>query len=373
MSGIYIHVPFCKQACFYCDFHFSTSLAKKTELIDAMVKEVEIKHKFIGDEIIHTIYFGGGTPSILSESEIKRLFDSIHQYFNISENAEITFEANPDDLTEEKLNILKKASVNRLSIGIQTFNDSILTYLNRAHNSKEAINCIINAQKVGFNNINIDLIYGAEPTTNAILLNDLSIIESLKIQHVSAYNLTIEQGTVFGNHLKKGKILPINDSKSAEQYQLIENHLGKNGFEHYEISNYALPGYYSKHNSSYWKQKKYIGIGPSAHSYDGKTRHYTIKNNALYLKSLLENKLPIEEEILTRKNKINEFLMTGLRTNWGCDLAYLEKLDYDLVKEKNDFINQKQNEGIIAINDNHLYLTEKGKLFTDSIVLEFMV
>lgn len=373
MSGIYIHIPFCKQACYYCDFHFSTSLAHKSELINAIIKEIEIQKNYFGNEKVETIYFGGGTPSILLESEINLIIDKLNKCFKIENNAEISLEANPDDLNSNKLRQLKNATINRLSIGIQTFDDTILKYLNRVHSGEEALNSVRVAQEYGFENLNLDLIYGSELTTNKVLENDLETFKSLNIQHISAYNLTIENKTVFGNYLKRGKISPINDSKSAEQYILIEEYLKNIGFEHYEISNYALPYYYSKHNKSYWEQKKYLGIGPSAHSFNGTERHFTVKNNANYIKSINDGIIPSETEILSRENKINEYLMTGLRTIWGCDLNHLLTLDYDLENLKYNVLNEYLSKSYITIENKKLILTNKGRLFTDSIVLELMV
>jgi oxygen-independent coproporphyrinogen-3 oxidase len=369
MAGIYIHIPFCKQACYYCDFHFSTSLKKKEELIRSLVKEILLRKNYINsNESINTIYFGGGTPSLLSEQEIMLIFEALHAHFQIEKNAEITFEANPDDLNIKTLQNLKLTPINRLSIGVQSFVNEDLKWMNRAHNETQAIASIKTAQDIGFNNITIDLIYGTPTLTNENWTNNLQTAFSLNIKHISAYCLTIEPQTVLGNWLHKQKIKPIDEDKSAEQFEIMLHAMEKNHFVQYEISNFCSENAYSKHNSNYWLGEHYLGLGPSAHSYNGISRQWNVSNNTLYIQSINNHKLPYEEEVLTISQQYNEYILTSLRTMWGVDLAKINNkfggnylkylLESSSIHEKSENI-ENQN-GILK-------LTQKGKLLADRI------
>lgn len=368
MAGLYFHVPFCKQACHYCDFHFSTSLGAKEQLTKALCKELEMQKNYLGGQDLETIYFGGGTPSLLSELELRKIFDFIRQNFTITAAAEITLEANPDDLDADKLKVLKAVGVNRLSIGIQSFDDQILKFLNRAHSATEAISCISRAREAGFDNISLDLIYAIPDQPDALWIKNIEQAMKLSPEHISAYSLTIEDRTVFGNWLKKGKLKGEPEEVTAQQMEILMDTLGNAGYEQYEISNFSKSNLYSRHNSSYWKQKKYLGIGPSAHSYDGMTRQFNIKNNALYVRAIEGGEIPFEKEVLTRANQINEYLLTTLRTVWGCDLQYLvEQWKFDLVSVKEKELSQAYSLGLLEKKENLLVLTRKGKLLADKI------
>jgi oxygen-independent coproporphyrinogen-3 oxidase len=374
MAGIYIHIPFCKQACHYCDFHFSTTTDSRRAMVKSIAHELKLQQHYIGEEVVETIYFGGGTPSLLSDHELQLLFETIHAYFYVAAQAEITLEANPDDLNLEKLKMLSGTGVNRLSIGIQSFNDSILKYLNRSHDSSAAFNSVMFAREAGFNNISIDLIYAIPGQDDIEWHNNIVKAIDAKPEHVSSYSLTIEPKTAFGNWYSKGKLMPVKDEVAASQLEFLIEELSAKNYEHYEVSNFALPGYYSRHNSSYWKGHKYLGIGPSAHSYNGITRHYNISNNALYIKSLDEDKLPYEQEILSKEDHINEYLLTTLRTSWGCNLDYLKtNFNYDVMQIHYDYIKDLKDNELAKINDNLLVLTTKGKLLADKISSDLFV
>lgn len=368
MSSLYLHIPFCKQACYYCDFHFSTNLSLKTDLINALCQEIALQKDYLTHKNLETIYFGGGTPSLLSQQDLEQIFQTINQNFHIKKEAEITLEANPDDLDKEKLEVLKQIGFNRLSIGAQSFEDKHLTYLNRVHNASESESVIKLAQDSGFENLTIDLIYAIPAQNHNIWQSDLEKALNLNVSHVSAYCLTIEEKTVFGNWLKNQKIPPIDDDFAGQQFEILMNTLSQNNFEHYEISNFAKNQLYSKHNSNYWMKNTYLGIGPSAHSYDGFSRQFNISNNTKYIKDIQERKIPFEKEILTKKQQVNEYLMTGLRTQWGCDLEKI-KLDFEinLLEVYKDYLIQLQIEKLILIDKNHLKLTQKGKFLADKI------
>ncbi|MDO1448607.1 radical SAM family heme chaperone HemW [Rhodocytophaga aerolata] len=375
MSGLYIHIPFCKQACHYCDFHFSTNLQTKQPLVEAICKEIRLQKDYLENKAtLQTIYFGGGTPSLLSESELDSIFQTIYTHFTVAPKAEITLEANPDDLTAEKLRLLRQSPVNRLSIGTQSFYEPHLRYMNRAHQVQEAIDSIKQAQDAGFSNISIDLIYGIPHPDHSIWENDLRTAINLQIQHISAYCLTIEPGTAFGNWLQKGKIKQVEEEFSIEQFSMLIHTLAAAGFEQYEISNFALPDYYSKHNSNYWKKQKYLGIGPSAHSYNGKTRQYNIANNIKYIKSIESATIPATVEVLSVPDHVNEYILTSLRTKWGCNLKEI-KLLYDIdLKEKNEhYISTLLKRKLVTLEDHILKLTPSGKLLADQIASDLFI
>jgi oxygen-independent coproporphyrinogen III oxidase len=373
MAGLYIHVPFCRQACHYCDFHFSTSRENFDSMIHALCNELEIQKNYLEKEPLETIYFGGGTPSLLSKHQLQILLDTIHRNFSTSE-VEITLEANPDDLNQENLILLKQAGVNRLSIGIQSFDDNVLKFLNRAHSSREALTCLDQARKVGFDNISIDLMYAIPGQDDDLWKKNMEKVIEFSPEHISAYSLTIEEKTVFGNWQKKGKFLSESEDIAASQMETLMKQIGDAGYEQYEISNFCKLGFYSRHNSSYWQQKKYLGIGPSAHSYNGESRQFNVANNPLYIQSINQGKVPFQLEILSRENKINEYLFTRLRTKWGCDLNYLQsRHDYDLLQENHQKIATLLSQGFIQINNNILLLTQKAKLVADRIASDLFV
>jgi oxygen-independent coproporphyrinogen III oxidase len=374
VAGIYLHIPFCKQACHYCDFHFSTNQRQRTSLIMAMVKEIELQKNYLQGEVIHTLYFGGGTPSLLSEHEFLLLFSALHKNFTIDANAEITVEGNPDDLDELKLRMLRQLGVNRLSIGIQSFHDAMLTYLNRAHTGVSARQCVLAARAVGFSNISIDLIYAIPNETLAVWEEDIAQALSLNPEHVSCYSLTIEPKTAFGKWEQQGRLKAVDDEVAAEHLEILMEQLEHAGYEHYEISNFAKPGFQSQHNSSYWKQAQYLGIGPSAHSYNGVSRQYTVSNNQQYLQSLEKGEVPFEKEVLTRADQINEFILTSLRTSWGCNTSELHSLyAYDLLVERELYIQKMLSENQAVLLNKHLILTKKGKLLADKIASDLFV
>ncbi len=368
MAGLYLHIPFCKQACYYCDFHFSTNQSQKTELVRQIAHELYLQRDYLKGEPVETIYFGGGTPSLLTAKELEILFSAIYKYYPVAENPEITLEANPDDLTPEKLAELRLAGINRLSIGIQSFDENILRFLNRAHTAHEAFLCLEAAHEAGISNLSIDLIYSIPGQDDEQLRNNLAEAIRLKPTHISAYSLTLEEKTVFGRWASHGKLTAMEENLSASQFEIVMDTLTHNGYRHYEISNFCLPGYESKHNTSYWQQKKYLGVGPSAHSFDTDSRQFNISNNPLYIKALHDDRIPFEREVLTRENKINEYLFTSLRTDRGCSLTYLSlQFQYDLMKKSTLYLDKLATEKLVEITDNTLVLTRAGKLVADRI------
>ena len=372
MSGIYIHIPFCKQACHYCDFHFSTNLKKKDEMVLALAKEIEMRSHPI-TEPIETIYFGGGTPSILSVADLRFLIDSVYENYNVIENPEITVEANPDDLTKNRIIELSKNKVNRLSIGIQSFFEDDLKMMNRAHNSEEAKKSLEIATQY-FDNISIDLIYGIPEMSNEKWLQNIEMALSFGVPHISSYALTVEPKTALHSFIQKGIIPQPDDEVAQEHFHLLVDKLSENGFIHYELSNFGKENYFSKNNSSYWLGKKYIGIGPSAHSYDGENRGWNISNNSLYIKSIQENKLPLETETLTKTDRYNEYIMTGLRTIWGVSL---DRIEEEFGKTYLDYLNQQAakfiEDHLLFVDDNILRTTKKGKFLSDGIASDLFL
>mgnify|MGYP000899192135 CR=1 FL=1 len=374
MAGIYIHIPFCKKACHYCDFHFVVSQKNKDAVIDAIVNELEFQPDYLKGDLVNTIYFGGGTPSLLEEKHVKEILKSIRFDYNLSSNPEITFEANPDDLDFDKLQMLYDQGVNRLSIGIQTFHDPHLKWLNRAHSSQEAEACIQQARKVGFENISMDLIYALPSKDHSIWKDDLKRIVELQPEHLSSYCLTIEPKTAFGNWLSKGKIEEIDEDYAAEQFEILLEAADRYGYEQYEISNFAQPGYESLHNSNYWRHEKFLGVGPAAHSYDGKNRQANVSNNTKYLKSIERGELPFELIPLTKEDQVNEYILTSLRTKWGCDLDRLKsKYDVDLLESRQMYLTDLLNQGMIFIEDGFITLTNNGKLLADKIASDLFI
>ena len=386
MAGIYIHIPFCKQACYYCNFHFSASVVLKKEIVDSIINEIEIRSKAITEndktgigiishgEKIETIYFGGGTPSLLSKDEVFSIISSIRRNFIVENAAEITFEANPDDINFDNLKDWKISGINRLSIGIQSFIERDLKWMNRAHNTTQALDSILLSKEAGFKNFSIDLIFGTPGLSDNEWEQNIKTIIELEVPHISAYALTVEPKTALYKMIKTKKKENINSDVQAKQFLILMNMLRGAGYEHYEISNFAKPGFRSRHNSSYWQGKKYIGIGPSAHSYNGKERMWNMANNVFYIRSLQQNIIPFEKEILTNKEKINEYIMTSLRTMEGMDLYFIENNFSNLERIRiENILQNKVEEGNYFQQNERIILTDKGKLFADAIAVELFV
>lgn len=375
MAGIYLHIPFCRQACTYCNFHFSTSLRLKDDVLKAMMHELELQRNFLNGEPIETIYFGGGTPSLLSADEVNRIFDHITGLFPVNDLKEFTLEANPDDLTLPYLKSLKQTPVNRFSIGVQSFKERDLLYMNRAHNAAQADYAIKAAQDTGFTNLTIDLIYGTPGLTDADWRYNLQQLKALELPHFSSYALTVEENTALHHNIARKKTPPVDAGQSAGQFEILMEQAAAMGYEHYEISNFAQPGHYAVHNTSYWNGVPYLGVGPSAHSFDGRARSWNVANNALYTKSLLtDGKRDYEEEILTPVQTLNEYIMTSLRTMWGCDLGRVAAKWGDNIAtltEKNaqEFLERRW----VELNGRKLVLTPAGKLFADRIAGELFL
>ena len=373
MSGIYIHIPFCKQACHYCDFHFSTSMKKKDEMVLALAKEIELRKGESQYEIIETIYFGGGTPSVLTIDDIQFLINSVYEHYHVVENPEITLEANPDDLDNEIIIQYANSPINRLSIGVQSFFEDDLQLMNRAHNSAEAKKCLEFATQ-HFDNISIDLIYGMPNMSNEKWLQNIETALSFNIPHISSYALTVEPKTALHKMIKSGSIPTLDDDLAQQHFHILIDKLQENGFVHYELSNFGKPDYFSKNNTAYWLGKKYIGIGPSAHSYNGESRSWNVANNSLYLKAIAENKLPSETEILSKTDQYNEYIMTGLRTIWGVSL---ERIETEFGTKYLDYLHQQVekyiSDNLLEIENNVLKTTKKGKFLSDGIASDLFL
>lgn len=368
MSGIYLHIPFCRQACHYCDFHFSTNLENQNDVIAALKRELFLRKQYLDNEPVKTIYFGGGTPSVLSSAQLKELMTVIQHNFILEPEAEITLEANPEDLTIENLMVFQETGINRLSIGIQSFDPKVLKFINRSHNEEAAFTSFTLARKAGFKNISIDLIYSIPDQPDSIWLKNIHQAIDLQPEHISSYSLTIEERTVFGRWHEKGKLKSIDDEDAARQLEILMKEMDQAGYEQYEISNFSKPGFQSKHNSSYWKREPYLGIGPSAHSYNGSSRQYNVSNNYEYLKNLNLDIVPFVREELSREDKINDFLLTSLRTSWGADLSILRlEMNYDVLKVHSAYLKKLLDENFIRIENDFLTLTNKGKLLADKI------
>ena len=367
MAGIYIHIPFCKQACYYCDFHFSTSLKKKDELINCLIKEIEFRKNELNNEIVETIYFGGGTPSMLSQIEIDSITGAVYKNHEVVSNPEITLEANPDDLSEEKIVEISKSKINRLSIGVQSFYEKDLQLMNRAHNSEEAKKCLSIATRY-FENISLDLIYGIPGLSNSDWKENIQIALSYNIPHISSYALTVEPKTALESLIRKGKVTPVNDEQAQEQFYILTQELVEADFVHYELSNFGKEGFFSKNNSAYWKGKKYLGIGPSAHSFDGEQRSWNVSNNSKYIQAVQKEELPIERETLSITDQYNEYVMTGLRTIWGVSL---DKVKKDFGKKYFEYLKLQSEkhikEDLLYIENEKLKTTYKGKFLSDGI------
>lgn len=343
-------------------------------MVHALQHELNLQRQYLKNNEIETIYFGGGTPSLLKQKELEQILEKIFSYNRISSNVEITLEVNPDDLNYDKLKNLRKLGINRLSIGVQSFSDEVLKFLNRIHSGKEAYYTVLNAQKAGFDNISVDLIYGIEKSGHSGWQNDLKIVGELLPEHISAYCLTIESQTAFGTWMKKGKLKPVDEDYAAQQFEYLIKFLSIKGYDQYEISNFCQPEKYSIHNTNYWKQENYLGIGPGAHSYNGQSRQFNISHNIKYIQSIESGNVPYEQDILSNHDKINEYVMTSLRTRWGCNLSKIYK-DYkiDLYEINKDYINDLITQEYINFINNILYLTTKGKLIADKIASDLFL
>jgi len=375
MAGIYIHIPFCKQACHYCNFHFSTSLKLKNDLIDALLLEIEMQRNYFEDEKIETIYFGGGTPSLLSAEELNQIIEKINQNFSLASDIECTIEANPYDLDPQKIKNYKTLTpINRFSLGVQSFMQADLEYMNRAHNSTQATDSIKMIQDAGFDNISIDLIYGTPTLSDENWLLNLHQTFQFEIPHISAYALTVEPNTALDHMIKQGKSEVVSDEKSRDQMILLMDVCDTNEYKQYEISNFAKNGQFAKHNSNYWLNKKYLGLGPSAHSFNKKSRQWNVANNVKYIKSINEGEIPFEEEILTEKQRYNEYIMISLRTNWGIHLDEIrETYGFAQFKAFCIAIAKHQQEGKITISGDQVLLTPAGILEADRIASDLFL
>lgn len=370
MAGIYIHIPFCKKACHYCNFHFSTSQQLMPEMVKAICKEAAIQQSYLTEKV-ETIYFGGGTPSLSTKYQIQSTIDTLRELFDVADDAEISLEANPDDITEEKLTGWKEAGINRLSIGIQSFFEDDLQWMNRAHNAQQAMQCIELAQKIGFANITIDLIYGTPALTDEKWKQNVVTALSLNIPHLSCYALTVEPKTALAKMITTQQSENVDADKQARHFLLLTQWMSEAGFEHYEISNFALPRFRSKHNSSYWQGKPYLGLGPSAHSFNGISRQWNIANNSLYLKSIETGTLPFEVEVLTETQQLNEYIMTSLRTIEGISLKRVAESWGD--EKKILLINTAQKHitcGHLVLVNDILQLGADGKFLADGIAAD---
>lgn len=372
LAGIYIHIPFCKQACNYCNFYFSTSLGNKDKFIQSLLREIELSSGYLQGEKIETLYLGGGTPSQLTTNDLKLIMEKLQSVYDLSSLQEFTIETNPDDLTEDKikeLSALKKYGLNRFSIGVQSFFDEDLKYMNRAHNAEDAIASIKRVQHAGFENITIDLIYGTPTMNDENWKRNLDLAFELNVPHISSYALTVEPKTSLDKKILKGESKPVDEEQSARQFKMLMDEIRAHNFEQYEISNFACDKKYAVHNSNYWFGKKYLGLGPSAHSFDGVSRRWNVSNNINYINSLEKNELNFEEEILTEAQKVNEKIMTSLRTMWGFKLSEVGSRKSEEIQESLQQINTAH----YTFENGILKLTTEGKLFADSIAAQLFV
>lgn len=374
MAGIYIHIPFCKKLCFYCDFYHVISADNNSSFIDALLSEASLRKDYLENETVSTIYLGGGTPSVFSIKDLETILNHINKLFSVADNCEITVELNPDDVQPAYLEGLKNLNINRISLGIQSWRDSDLKMLNRRHNSAQAVLALKETLSAGFENVTIDLIYGIPGMSLKEWESNLDFSFSFDIKHLSAYHLTFEPGTVFGKMLEKGAISEIDENDSASQFNILIEKAESEGFIQYEISNFGKPGYFSIHNSNYWKQISYLGLGPSAHSFNGYSRQWNIRDLKGYIKSINTGKSFFESEELDTRTRFNEYIMTSLRTMWGIDLEYVEGM---FEKEGYDYVvnlaGKFKNYGLMKLEKNSLVLTNQGKLISDNIISEFMM
>jgi len=372
MPGIYIHIPYCKQKCHYCNFYSLATTRYRDELVPALIHEMNLQQEYLNSKTISTIYFGGGTPSILKVSDVQKLLSAIYSFFPVDENVEITLEANPDDLSKQKLSELKAIGINRLSIGIQSFEDKDLQFLHRNHTGRQAVNSIKRSQEAGFSNLSIDLIYGIPSLDSVHWESNLLRALELNVPHISAYALTVEERTPLAVSISRGKLPEIDESAQEQHFNILVDLLEAHGYLHYEISNFCRPGSFSRHNSAYWKGDTYLGIGPSAHSYNGISRQWNVSNLALYYESIRQEKVHFEREMLSLAQRFNEYIMTSLRTMWGANLNVVQKeFGHEWVKQAlSDSAKFLENDQL-EIKDHVLYLTRKGKFLADGIASEF--
>jgi len=374
MAGIYIHIPFCKKFCSYCDFYHIITQSDNTKYIDALNREAFLRRDYLGNQTVSTIYIGGGTPSVLQPPEIKSILDNIDRNFRVDAYPEVTIEINPDDVNDDFLDGLKKTIVNRISLGIQSWRDQDLKFMNRRHTASAAAIALDKILDAGYDNVTIDLIYGIPGMLSADWASNLDISFSYAIKHLSAYHLTIEPGTMLGKMKEKGALSEIDEEESAAQFQLLIEKAMAAGFIHYEISNFGLPGFISVHNSNYWKQVSYLGLGPSAHSFNGYSRQWNVRDVKKYIKAVDSGCLDFDIEDLDKKTRFNEYLMTSLRTMWGISLDYVEEA-FD--KEGYDYIKNLSGKyigyGLMKQEKNTLILTNQGKMISDNIISELIL
>lgn len=374
MAGLYIHIPFCRQKCHYCNFFSVATKKHRIEIFDALKQELLLQRDYLHGAKFETIYFGGGTPSLYRPGQLQEIITLADEIFGIADDSEITIEANPDDISREWLGELKSTQINRLSIGLQSLHDEDLKYLNRVHTAKEAVKCVELASKSGFENLSIDFIYGIPTLSDEKWQQNLEWAASLKIPHVSAYALTVEPGTALDHFIRKGKYRPVSDTKAEAQFLFMTNFLQQNGYEHYEISNLALPGKYARHNTAYWSGEKYLGVGPSAHSFDGRSRQWNVSSIKGYIEGMHNRKPDFERELLTESQRLNEYIMTSIRTMWGMDV---EKIRLEFGEQKHAHVMQGlamlQRDDFFKNYGEKIVLTSKGRLFADRIASDLFV
>ena len=372
MPGIYIHIPFCRHACTYCDFHFSTVLASKADMIGAMAKEIQLRAHELPDVELDSLYFGGGTPSVLDPSELNLLMETLHRHFRFKKDAEMTLEVNPEDVNPLVLATWRSQGFNRLSIGLQSFMDEELQWMNRKHSALDSIRSLEQAREAGFSNISIDLIYGSKFQSLASWEETLHKALSLQTTHISSYNLTIEKKTALGVLREKGREPAVDDELSSQQFLRMSEVLQANGFEHYEISNFAKPGYVAVHNGNYWKQHAYLGIGPSAHSFNGNERRWNVSNNHTYIRAIENGHMFWETETLQSKDRYNEYVLTGLRTSWGVNKEFIRTTFGEIIFA-HFAEGLKRHKTYLIDSDTDLKLTPEGRLLADGIAADFFI
>ena len=375
MSGIYLHIPFCKSKCAYCNFFSLVTEKKMDDYVSALKKEIINRKSYLGDDVVKTIYFGGGTPSLLPVKYVEEILELLHENYNIISNPEVTLEINPDTIDKDKMMSLKRLGVNRMSVGIQSFNDDDLRYLGRRHDSRHALQVLDDLSGVGFDRITLDLIYGMPTLTEEKWNHNLDIFFSTGISHLSAYALTVEPKTILGQKIEKEELREVSEEETIRHYNILVERTKENGFEHYEISNFAKEGCRSQHNSIYWQDVKYLGLGPSAHSYDGNSRQWNVSNLTKYIQLIdTDTECYYEKEILSKEDKFNEYVMTSLRTSWGCNIEKIER-DYGKSYAHNFLKDIKKylDSGIMLMKDNNFFLTDEGMLFADGIAADLFV
>ncbi|WP_367913159.1 radical SAM family heme chaperone HemW [Leadbetterella sp. DM7] len=376
---LYLHIPFCKQACHYCDFHFSTNLSYKQRMVEAIAKEIALKSDYLGEKKLETLYFGGGSPSILTNSELEKLFKAVSDVYTVDNLKEVTLEANPDDITQERLDFWYSLGINRISLGIQTFNEVFLKFMNRAHTSGEALKALELILNKGFETSSADLIYAKtgfhldEKRQAEILRKDLEILSGFDLQHISAYNLTIEEDTVFGRWAAKEKLAAVSDDYAADQYRIVIEELGQLGFEQYEISNFARNKAYAVHNTSYWSGDEYLGVGPSAHSYDGDSRQWNVAHNHRYMQGIESGRPELERELLSPSEKVNDYLLTGLRTIWGVSLHKIFRIWPDIPATFRDSLEKLKSQQLIVQEGDAITIPAEARILSDRVAAELFV